>query len=412
MSRIVIIGMGAAGMMAGCLASDSGHSVTIIDGNEKAGKKLFITGKGRCNLTNDCETEDFFKAVVRNSRFVNSSFRRFSNVDTVEYFNLLGLKTKVERGNRVFPESDHSSDVIKYLVKRLNANGVEIILNTKAVNIETTDNRFEAVVLSDGRRISGDRLIVATGGLSYPSTGSTGDGYRFAEKLGHTITPLSPSLVGLETKEEFPKMLQGLSLKNVSLSFFADGKKLYEEMGEMLFTHKGISGPVVLSASAYIGEYIRKKVPVKCVLDLKPALSEEQLDSRLLREFEAAKNRQFKNAFETLLPKSMQEVMVGLSGINGERQINGIKKEERALVVRLLKNVSMSITALGGYNEAIITRGGIDVKEINPKTMESKLCGRVHFIGEVLDIDAVTGGYNLQLAWSTAAAAAAACNEE
>lgn len=406
MSKVVIIGMGAAGMMAGCLASDAGHEVVLIDGNEKAGKKVFITGKGRCNLTNACETEEFFKAVVTNSRFVNSCYRRFTNSNAIGYFESLGLKTKTERGNRVFPYSDHSSDVIKYLVKRLERNGTTLILNKKVTDVITNETGFEAVRLADGQIIQGERLFIATGGLSYPSTGSTGDGYKFAKKLGHNIIPTCPSLVALDTKEDFPRELMGLSLKNISVTFFAGDKKIYEEQGEMLFTHRGISGPVILSGSAYACDYIRKKVPVKCILDLKPALTEEQLDARLLREFDAAKNRQFKNAFDTLLPKRMTDVMIKLSGIPEERRINSVKREERQAIVKLFKNLTMNITGLGDYNEAVITRGGVDVKEINPKTMESKLCPRVHFIGEVLDIDALTGGFNLQLAWSTAAAAA------
>ncbi len=416
MDKIIIVGMGAAGMMAACLAAENGNEVIIFDKNEKAGKKLYITGKGRCNITNACDIEELFNSIVSNPKFMNSSIRRFNNFDTVDFFERIHLKTKIERGNRVFPVSDHSSDVIKALRNRMEELGVKLIFNTRITDIITkvTDGEqgFKAVRTDKGDIIEGNRCFVATGGLSYPTTGSTGDGYRFAMKLGHNIIDTSPSLVPIYIKEKYVHELQGLSLKNITLSIFADEKKVYSDFGEMLFTHFGISGPVVISASAYITKYIENKIPLKAVIDLKPALSEEQLDARLMRDFEAVPNKQFKNALDKLLPQRLIDVIIGLSGISPEKKINSITKEERLKLARLLKNFTMSPYKLGEYNEAVITKGGIDVKEINPKTMESKKVKGIHFIGEILDVDALTGGFNLQIAWSTAAAAAGACGKQ
>ncbi len=416
MDKIIIIGMGAAGMMAACLAAEKGNEVIIFDKNEKAGKKLYITGKGRCNITNACDIEELFNSIVSNPKFMNSSIRRFNNFDTIDFFERIHLKTKIERGNRVFPVSDHSSDVIKALRNRMEELGVKLILNTRITDIitETVDEThcFKAVRTDKGDIIEGSKCFIATGGLSYPTTGSTGDGYRFATKLGHSIINTSPSLVPIYVKEKYVHELQGLSLKNITLDIFAGEKKVYSDFGEMLFTHFGISGPVVISASAYITKYIENKIQLKAVIDLKPALSEEQLDARLMRDFEAVPNKQFKNALDKLLPQRLIDVIIGLSGISPEKKINSITKEERLKITRLLKNFTMSPYKLGEYNEAVITKGGVDVKEINPKTMESKKVKGIHFIGEVLDVDALTGGFNLQITWSTAAAAAGACEKQ
>lgn len=404
MSKVLIVGGGAAGMFASLAAAQSGHEVLVFEKNEKLGKKLFITGKGRCNLTNACDMEQLFRAVVSNSKFLYSSFYGFTNQDTIAYFESLGLRTKMERGERVFPISDHSSDVIRVLSERMRLLGVQVFLNTTVKEIVEKEGVFHSVVLEDGRNVHGDACIIATGGLSYPSTGSTGDGLRFAEALGHQITECMPSLVPMETKEPWVKELQGLSLKNVNVTICDGKKKLYDEFGEMLFTHYGVSGPLILSASSYVGKKLKEK-ELQLSIDLKPALSAEQLDRRILKEFEENQNRQFKNAIGSLFPSKLIPVMLGLSGIPSEKKVNVISKEERSYFVNLIKHFSMTLTGLRDYNEAIITRGGVRTKEVDPGTMESKLVKGVYFAGEVLDLDALTGGFNLQIAWSTAYAA-------
>lgn len=404
MSKVLIVGGGAAGMFASLAAAQSGHEVLVFEKNEKLGKKLFITGKGRCNLTNACDMEQLFQAVVSNSKFLYSSFYGFTNQDTIAYFESLGLRTKIERGERVFPVSDHSSDVIRALSERMRLLGVQVFLNTTVKEIVEQEGVFRSVVLEDGRNVHGDACIIATGGLSYPSTGSTGDGLRFAEALGHQITECMPSLVPMETKEPWVKELQGLSLKNVNVTICDGKKKLYDEFGEMLFTHYGVSGPLILSASSYVGKKLKEK-ELQLSIDLKPALSAEQLDRRILKEFEENQNRQFKNAIGSLFPSKLIPVMLGLSGIPSEKKVNVISKEERSYFVNLIKHFSMTLTGLRDYNEAIITRGGVRTKEVDPGTMESKLVKGVYFAGEVLDLDALTGGFNLQIAWSTAYAA-------
>lgn len=400
MNKILVVGGGAAGMMAAVTAAQNGKKVRLIEKNEKLGKKLFITGKGRCNITNAADIEDLFSAVVSNPKFLYSSFYSMTNDQVIDFFEELGVKTKVERGGRVFPESDHSSDVIRALEQEMKRLGVEIRLRAEAEEILAEDGRVTGVRLSSGKELHADAVIIATGGISYPSTGSTGDGYRFARECGHKVTDLSPALVPMEVKEWYARELMGLSLRNVEIRITDGKKKLYEEFGEMLFTHYGVTGPVILSASSIVGKKLREH-PLTLHIDLKPALTEEQLDKRMLREFEANHNRQFKNAVDSLFPSKLKPVIVELSGIQEDKKVNEVTKEERLHFVRLIKDFSMTLTGMRGYNEAIITKGGVSVKEIDPGTMESKLVNGLYFAGEVLDLDAVTGGYNLQIAWST-----------
>lgn len=404
MSKVVIIGGGAAGMFASIAAAECGHQVEVYEKNEKLGKKLFITGKGRCNITNACDMEGLFDAVRTNVKFLYSSFYGYTNEQVIEFFERIGVPTKVERGDRVFPVSDHSSDVICGLEREMNRLGVKVHLRTAVKKVVEKEGHFEKIVLGDDTEVYADACIVATGGLSYQSTGSTGDGFRFAQSLGHTVTECMPALVPMECKEEWVTDLQGLSLRNVDVTILEGKKKLYEDFGEMLFTHYGVSGPLILSASSYVGKKLNAK-ELTLKIDLKPALSEEQLDHRVLREFEENQNRQFKNAIHKLFPSKLIPVMIGLSGIDPEKKVNVITKEERLGFVRLIKGLTITLTGLRDYNEAIITKGGIKIKEVDPGTMESKLVKGLHFAGEVLDLDAVTGGFNLQIAWSTAYAA-------
>ena len=395
-------------MMAAITAVSQGHNVTLFEKNEKLGKKLFITGKGRCNFTNAGDAEDIFNSVVTNKKFLYSAFNGFSNYDTMGFFGELGLDFKVERGNRVFPSSDHSSDVIGALSRRMKQLGVKVELNTQVDEVIANNGEFSAVKVTDAynktRTVSADKLIIATGGNSYQSTGSTGDGYRFAKSLGHEVTPILPALVPFIVKEEWERDLQGLSLKNVNVTIYDDKKIVYSDFGEMLFTHFGVSGPTVLSASSYAAKIIKNR-PLKLVIDLKPALDEQQLDERILRDFEEFKNKSFKNSLDKLLPKKLIPVIVELSKIEPDKKIHDITKQERMTLVKLIKNLTLTLTGLRGFNEAIITQGGVSVKQINPTTMESKLVKNVYFVGEVIDVDAVTGGFNLQIAWSTAYAA-------
>lgn len=404
MSKVLVVGGGAAGMFAAIFAARNGNEVHIFEKNEKLGKKLFITGKGRCNITNACDLDTLFQSVVSNAKFLYSSFYGYTNTDVMEFFRELGLKIKVERGERVFPESDHSSDVIAALTKELHRLDVDIRLHTEVKKIETDETGFSGLVLGDGKRIQGDACIVATGGFSYQTTGSTGDGYRFAKECGHQVTEILPSLVPLAIKEGYGKELQGLSLRNVEAAVFDGKKERYRAFGEMLFTHYGVSGPLILSASSYITKKL-KEHPMRLVIDLKPALSVEQLDARVLRDFEEHKNKQFKNAIGGLFPSKLIPVMLSLSGIDPEKKVNEISKEERLGFVDKIKHFEMTITRTRDFNEAIITQGGVKTKEIQPSTMESKLVPRLYFVGEVLDLDALTGGFNLQIAWSTAYAA-------
>ena len=400
MSKIAVAGGGAAGMIAAVFAARNGNEVSLYEKNEKLGKKLFITGKGRCNLTNTAEMEDMFNAVVSNPKLLYSRFYSFTNDQTIVFFEELGVKTKTERGGRVFPASDHSSDVIHGLERELNRLGVRIELNTEVKEILTENGKVQGLMLASGKKVEADAVIVAAGGLSYPSTGSTGDGYRMARSCGHKVTRLFPALVPMEVKEWYAKELMGLSLRNIEITITDGTKKLYQDFGEMLFTHYGVSGPVILSASSIVGSRLAEK-ELTLHIDLKPALTKEQLDKRVLREFDANHNRQFKNASAGLFPAKLRPVIVELSGIPEEKKVNEITREERKKFTDLIKDFSMTLTGLRSYNEAIITKGGVSVKEIDPGTMESKLVKGLFFAGEVLDLDAVTGGFNLQIAWST-----------
>lgn len=408
--RVVIIGGGAAGMMASIVAARNGHLVTVIEKNEKLGKKVFITGKGRCNFTNAGDSEDLMNSIVTNHKFMYSAFSQFSNYDCMGLFDELGLKFKVERGNRVFPESDKSYDVIDALKNEMRRLGVKVEYNTEVTDVIVSDGaspkvRCKSQVKNDGKTFDCDEVIIATGGCSYPSTGSTGDGYRFAENLGINVIGRTPALVPMIAKEEWVKELQGLSLKNVKTSILNGNKELFSDFGEMMFTHFGVTGPVILSASSYIARKIKSE-NLKLVIDLKPALDEEQLDERVKRDFAECHNKQFKNSLDKLLPKKMIPVIIMLSNIDSEKKVNEINSEERKQFVKLLKNLTITLTGVRGFAEAIITQGGVDVKEINPSTMQCKKYPNVRFAGEVLDVDAVTGGFNLQVAWSTAYAAA------
>ena len=399
MDRVIVVGGGAAGMMAAVAAARAGGSVCLIEKNEKLGKKLFITGKGRCNVTNAADMDGLFANVCTNGKFLYSAFYGFNNTDVIDFLEQAGCRLKTERGDRVFPVSDHSSDVIAAFQRELKKYGVEIRLNTKAVDIliRLQEMAFAGVLLSDGSVINGGKCIICTGGMSYPATGSTGDGYRFAEKTGHRVVEPRPALVPLQVKEPWCGQLMGLSLKNVSLRLVCGRRRVYEGFGEMLFTHFGVSGPLALTAS----RYYKKDSAAELLIDLKPAMDEEQLDRRLLRDFEENRNRQFKNALGALFPTKLIPVMVALSGVCPEKKVNEITREERRAFVKLIKNLPLTVTGTRGFEEAIITGGGVSVKDVNPSTMESKKVKGLYFAGEVLDLDALTGGFNLQIAWST-----------
>lgn len=404
MSNVIVVGGGPAGMMAAYAAAENGHMVTLLEQNEKLGKKLFITGKGRCNLTNAGEMEQLFANVVSNRKFLYSAFYAYDNMQVISFFEAHGMPTKTERGNRVFPVSDHSSDVIAAMTRALREKKVTVQLQTKVQRLLLQENGEEkkvtGVELADGTEKSADAVILATGGISYPSTGATGDGYRMAEESGHRMVSPTPALVPMEVKESWVKDLQGLSLRNVRMSLYRGKKKLYEDFGEMLFTHFGVSGPLVLSASGSVRakEFEQN---LSMYIDLKPALDNEQLDHRILREFDEMKNKQFKNSLAHLLPAKMIPVMITCSGIDPEKKVNEISREERQQLLQLLKHFPLTVTGLRDFKEAIITKGGVSVKDINPSTMESKQVKDLYFCGEVLDLDALTGGYNLQIAWST-----------
>ena len=399
MSQVIVVGGGAAGMMAAICSAKEGNQVVLLEKNEKLGKKLFITGKGRCNLTNAGDIEDLMDHVVTNREFLYSAFYSFTNEQMMERMEQWGCPVKVERGNRVFPVSDKSSDVIRAMERELRRRKVKVKLNTQVRRIAAENGKVRGVELKGAGFMEADKVIVATGGMSYPSTGSTGDGYAFAKRAGHKVTHLDPALVPFNIDGTICSRLQGLSLKNVEASLYADGKRVYKEFGEMLFTHFGISGPIIISASSYA--VMHKGKELKFLIDLKPALSEEQLDQRLLRDFQENINKEFKNSLGKLLPKKLIPVILELSGISEEKKIHEITKKERRKLAALLKAVPLPVTSTRGFKEAIITHGGVDVKEINPGTMESKKVRGLYFAGEVLDLDALTGGYNLQIAWST-----------
>lgn len=419
MKKVAIIGGGAAGMMAAICLARQQYEVVLFEKNEKLGKKLFITGKGRCNLTNDCSVSDLLANVVTNSKFMYSAFHGFDSAGVIEYFESIGLKTKTERGNRVFPASDHSSDVLKVLNKQLELLHVDVKLLTTVTKILTNPYSPEDEKSKYEQKIHGliyktrngkteqllcDAIVVATGGMSYPLTGSTGDGYKFAQELGITVTTLRPALVPMCAEETLCKELMGLTLKNVRLSFVANiknkDKVVYSDMGELLFTHFGVSGPIVLSASSYVQKYFENNL--RLVINLKPALSREQLDARILRDFSENHNKQLKNALDALLPKRLIGYVIGASGIDSCKKVSEISKAEREQLLLALSEFTIHINGIRGFEEAIITQGGISVKEINPKTMEAKKVKNLYFAGEVLDVDALTGGFNLQIAWSSA----------
>lgn len=435
MSKVIVIGGGAAGMMAAIWAArNNNNNVILIEQNEKLGKKLFITGKGRCNFTNACDMEDFFGNVVSNPKFMYSSFYSFSNQQVMDFFWELGLKYKIERGNRVFPASDHSSDVIKALEKEIRRLNVDIKLNTRVNRLIIDNGNVSGVELSNKKdnkntknhNLTADKIIVATGGVSYPRTGASDSGYRFAEGVGHNIIKTQPSLVPFEVKEKWCGDLMGVALKNVGLTVYVqpdksntrkgegknitsvgEYKKIFEDFGEMLFTHFGVSGPMILKASAYIHKYLGQDIILS--IDLKPTLSEKQLDERILRDFNIYKNRQLSNGLDKLLLKALIPVIINVSGLDGDKKISEISKEERRILGGTIKRLPLHVSGLRDWDEAIITKGGVNVKEIDPGTMESKKVKGLYFAGEVLDLDALTGGFNLQIAWSTGYMAGVSC---
>lgn len=410
MNKVIIIGGGAAGLMAAVAAISNNNDVTIYDGNEKVGKKIYITGKGRCNLTNACDISDYFDNIISNDKFLYSALYTFTNDDVIKFFEENGCKIKIERGNRAFPESDKSSDIIKTLERYLKKNGVKIILNTRVESIIANNHKVSGVKLSNGKTDKSDNVIIATGGMSYQTTGSTGDGYRFARKLGIKVTETRPALVPLVTKEDYIRDLQGLSLRNVNLSIYNGNKKIYDDFGEMLFTHFGVSGPLVLSASSRIGMLLADNNTLDATIDLKPALNRKKLEDRIMREIDANKNKELKYLLSNLLPSKMVKCFIELLGLSEHLKLNEFTKKNREELIELLKRFPFTITKLRGYNEAIITQGGIDVSEINPSTMESLSVKGLFFAGEVIDIDALTGGFNLQLAFSTGYLAGSSIN--
>ena len=406
--RVAVIGAGPAGMIAAAFAKNPNNSVTVFDRNEKAGKKLYLTGKGRCNITNASDMQEFMRNIPRNPRFLYSSFSGFFNNDIIDLIESRGVPTKVERGNRVFPESDKSSDVIKALQGYSLSMGAKLALNSKVESIEKKGEEF-ILVFEGGRSESFDCVIIATGGVSYPSTGSTGDGYRFAESFGHSIVKPLPSLISLVTEEKWPGELAGLTLKNVTLAAKKNGKIVYREMGEMLFTHTGVSGPLVLSASSRIAD---EPEGAKLYIDMKPALDEQTLEARIMRDMEANKHKQLKNAAAGLMPSRMVPIVLSVAGIDPEKTTDSFTKAERRSLVETLKALPLTVKCASDISEAIITHGGVKVSEIDPKTMESKLVEGLYFAGEVIDVDAYTGGFNLQIAYSTGAAAGRAAAQK
>ena len=405
--KVVVIGGGPAGMLAAISAAKSGNSVTLLEKNNILGKKILITGKGRCNITSSLDISDFINNIPGNGRFLYSAFENFTNEDIIDLLKSEGVKVKEERGNRIFPVSDKAEDVRAALERVAKKSGVQVKLNSKVDKIEVEENKIKRVVC-DNEKYDADKVILATGGRSYPLTGSNGEGYKIAEKVGHTIKPVRGSLVPLLADKEVCSRMQGLSLRNVGITMFdlEKDKKIYSDFGEMLFTHFGVSGPTILSGSAHLLRYkdVDKKISDKKVvlkIDLKPALSMEQLDARILRDFTEVKNKQFKNSLDKLLPKKMIDVVIDKSKINPDKHVNEITREERLNLVKLLKDFEVRIDGFRPVDEAIVTAGGINVKEINPKTMESKIISGLYFAGEIIDVDAYTGGFNLQIAYST-----------
>ncbi len=404
MRNIIVIGGGAAGLMAAGVAANNGNNVTIIEKNDILGKKILITGKGRCNITNACEdTEELINNMTKNAPFMYSAFYGFNNLQTIEFFNSIGVETKVERGNRVFPVSDKSKTVVIALEKWVKKSGVKIIFD-KVLNLAHQGDMVTGVICEKMGEICCDSVILATGGVSYPKTGSTGDGYKWAQNLGHKIIEPKPSLVPLETEEEWSKKLAGLSLRNVAVKVLNEkGKKVYDDFGEMMFTHTGITGPIILSASAHLRPMDEKKY--KVFIDLKPALSEKQLDERIIRDFSKNMNKNLDNSLDELLPKNLIEPIIALAKIGSKKKVNSVTKEERRALAETIKGVCLNVTGFAPIEQAIITSGGISVNQIDPATMESKIVKNLYFAGEIIDVDAYTGGFNLQIAFSTGYAA-------
>ncbi|MDE7312749.1 MAG: NAD(P)/FAD-dependent oxidoreductase [Eubacterium sp.] len=396
---VIVVGGGAAGMMAAAAAAQLGAKVLLLERNEKLGKKLYITGKGRCNVTNACETQEIFGRILRNAKFMYSAIYTFDNFRVMDFFEQHQTPLKTERGGRVFPVSGHASDIIRALAQAMQHSNVDVRLHTRVASVAKENGCF-LVTDTDGKAYAADKVIVATGGVSYPATGSTGDGYVIAKHFGHTVEKLKPSLTAMYTREDYIPRLQGLALKNVRARIYDRSKVLYDDFGELLFTHFGVSGPLMLSASAVINDRL-SDAPLQLAVDLKPALSPEQLDQRLLRDFEKLHNKQFKNALGGLLPSTMIPVVIELCGIDPEQKVHDITKEERRRLLHVLKHFPATLTGFRDFTEAIITRGGVNVKEVDPSTMESRLEKGLYFAGETLDVDALTGGYNLQIAWSS-----------
>ncbi|HHD2753158.1 TPA: NAD(P)/FAD-dependent oxidoreductase [Clostridium perfringens] len=398
MAKVIVIGAGPAGMMAAISAAEN-HEVTLLEGNERIGKKLFITGKGRCNVTNAKDISEFFDFIPGNPHFLYSALYTYTNIDVMNFFENAGVKLKVERGSRVFPNSDKSSDIISGLSRGLDEAGVNLRLHSKVKDVIFNNNKIEAVILESGIKVKGDYFIITTGGKSYPLTGSTGIGFDLAKKMGHTIVEPKPSLVPIEIEEAWVRELQGLSLRNIELKIKnkKNSKIVYSGQGEMLFTHFGISGPLVLSGS----RFIKNGEKFEISLDLKPALEEKQLDLRIQKDFKKNLNKDFKNSLDELLPKKLIPVIIELSGIDENKKVNSITKEERRTLLNLLKNLTFSVKGLRDIAEAIVTAGGVSTKEIDPSTMQSKIVDNLYFAGEVIDVDAFTGGYNVQIALST-----------
>ena len=411
--NVIVIGGGAAGMMAALFAVRSGARVVLLERNEKLGKKVYITGKGRCNVTNAADQDEFMRRILRNPRFMYASFAALDNTATMELFESLGVPLKVERGDRVFPVSDHSNDIIQALRRELERIGVEIRYHSRVSSLRIRNGACCGIILEDGEPLSSDAVIMATGGASYPSTGSTGDGYRLAEETGHAIVKPLPSLVPIETCESWPAMLMGLTLKNVRLcAWRTDGKKekmIYSELGEMLFTHFGISGPLVLTLSGLLPADLSA---IRLAIDLKPALDEQTLDARLVRDFRELSRKQLSAVMDGLVPHNLGQQLLVLAGIPATTPANSVTSEQRRALVRLLKSVPLTPKRLRGFDEAIVTRGGVSVKDIDPSTMESKRMANLYFAGELIDVDATTGGFNLQIAFSTGALAGISAAKE
>lgn len=400
MKKVVIIGAGAAGMIAASVAADRGLDVTLVEKNNRVGRKILITGKGRCNITNDCEIEELIENVPTNGKFLYSAFYTFTNIDVIDMFNNLGVKTKTERGKRVFPQSDKAHDIANALEKQIKNKDVKLILNAKIDKIVSRQNKIEKVILNNKKEIKCDSVIIATGGLSYPLTGSSGDGYEFAKSQGHTITDIKPSLIGMEVQENFVANLEKLALRNIAITVYnSKNKKVYDDFGELEFTKYGLDGPVIKSASCRMKDTTKENY--KIVIDLKPALDEQKLDKRIQKDFQKYTNKKFEKALDDLLPKKLIPVIIKLSEIDPELVVHQISREQRKNLVHLLKNLTFTLKRYRPIDEAIITSGGVKVSEINSSTMESKLVEGLFFAGEVIDVDAYTGGFNLQIAFST-----------